>query len=192
MKFLLNFHSSPITHSTHQFCSPGPETISLVLSYSCWQDSHQPSNPLICPLTMTKTDSTTKQSICISFSDVQKYHEKASVVIVPQLWNNRVIRQSAIDLGRQLIHLPIYLNYFLWNGYQEKLYNSFILQWQFHFFSPSTLYIYFPLIQRYTISQSPPPTHTLNNQDQTCYSSTNGNIKPFLPMIPLLTKRRQE
>lgn len=49
-----------------------------------------------------------------------KYHEKVSVVIVPPEWNNRVIRQSAFDLGGQLIHLPICLNYFLWNGYKRQ------------------------------------------------------------------------
>lgn len=49
-----------------------------------------------------------------------KYHEKVSVVIAPPEWNNRVIRQSAFDLGGQLIHLPICLNYFLWNGYKRQ------------------------------------------------------------------------
>ena len=48
-----------------------------------------------------------------------KYHEIVSTV-VPAQWNNRVIRQSAFDLGGQLIHIPIYLNYFLWNGYRRK------------------------------------------------------------------------
>ena len=73
---------------------------------------------------MTMTDLAAKQSICISLSlfffGCTKYHEKVSVVIVPQQWNNRVIRQSAFDLGGQLIHLPIYLNYFLWNGYKRE------------------------------------------------------------------------
>lgn len=45
---------------------------------------------------------------------------KVSVVIVPPEWNNRVIRQSAFDLGGQLILLPICLNYFLWNGYKRQ------------------------------------------------------------------------
>lgn len=49
-----------------------------------------------------------------------KYHEKVSVVIVSPEWNNRVIRQSAFDLGGQLIHLSICLNYFTWNWYNGQ------------------------------------------------------------------------
>lgn len=79
---------------------------------------------------MTMTDLAAKQSICISLAlfwcRCTKYHEKVSVVIVPAGWNNGVIRQSAFDLGGQLIHPPIHLNYFLWNGYKRQT-EQFIL-----------------------------------------------------------------
>lgn len=63
-----------------------------------------------------------------------KYHEKVSVVIAPPEWNNRVIRQSAFDLGGQLIHLPICLNYFLWNGYKRQTEHFICSQMTISFF----------------------------------------------------------
>lgn len=117
-------NSTQLTCNSHRFSSQGLKPISLVFSQSLWLNLQQPSNPLIHPPKMTMTDLAAKQSICISLSlfffGCTKYHEKVSVVIVPQQWNNRVIRQSAFDLGGQLIHLPIYLNYFLWNGYKRE------------------------------------------------------------------------
>lgn len=82
------------------------------------------------------------------------YHEKVSVVIVPPEWNNRVIRQSAFDLGRQLIHLPICLNYFPWNGYKRQ-------NWTFHSFSGDNFIVYllvmpqfFDMIQIFFVTNS--------------------------------------
>lgn len=110
---------------THPFSSLGFKPISLVSSQSLCFNLQQPSNPLIHPPNMTMTDLAAKQSICTSLSlslfwcGCTKYHEKVSVV-VPGEWNNRVTRQSAFDLGGQLIHLPICLNYFIWNGYRRQ------------------------------------------------------------------------
>lgn len=55
-----------------------------------------------------------------------KYHQMVSMLALAE-WNNRVIRQSVFDLGGQLIHLLIRLDYFFWNGYrrQPETFHSF-------------------------------------------------------------------
>lgn len=87
---------------------------------------------------MTVTDSSAKQSIYFPSLPPWMYKtpqrgKKVSAVIVPPEWNNRVIRQSAFDLGGQLIHLPICLNYFLPPKWIQKT------TWTFHLFSGDIL-----------------------------------------------------
>lgn len=122
-------------HATHIDSAPGGPNQFLLFSTRLLPEPATAIRP-INPSTQDDYDWFGRQTInlylshsfhsSLLFCGCKEYHEKVSTVTVSQQWSNRVIRQSAFDLGRQLIHLPICLNYFTFpTGVKEKLHTSF-------------------------------------------------------------------
>lgn len=92
---------------------------------------------------VTKTDFSTKRSICISraltwffLCGCSKYHEKGVSRVAVAQQNNRVIRQCAPDLAGQLIHPHICLNYSRLQKRNSTIHSFWAGNSIFHTYSP--------------------------------------------------------